>query len=116
MLSEASPRIDTVCVAVYTVPTDALEADGTLEWDSTTMILMQVEAGGRIGLGWTYGQPACADYITGKLAAIVKGTDPLDVGGIDGALDPGGGAVTPDVDAPGLGLTLREHDVERFRV
>jgi L-alanine-DL-glutamate epimerase-like enolase superfamily enzyme len=33
----------------------------------------------------------------------------------DGALDPAGGVLTPDPDQPGLGLTLREPDAERYR-
>jgi len=33
-----------------------------------------------------------------------------------GTLDPTGGTVTPDPDAPGLGLTLRSADVEQYRV
>ena len=33
----------------------------------------------------------------------------------DGALDPAGGVIRPDPDAPGLGLTLRTFDVERYR-
>jgi L-alanine-DL-glutamate epimerase-like enolase superfamily enzyme len=33
----------------------------------------------------------------------------------DGALDPAGGTVRPDPDAPGLGLTLRTADAERYR-
>lgn len=79
----AGPRatVDAVRVSAYTVPTDAPEADGTFAWDSTTMIVVHIEGGGLVGLGWTYGPPACATYITGKLAAIVEGTDPLDVGG-----------------------------------
>lgn len=33
----------------------------------------------------------------------------------DEALDPAGGSVRPDPDAPGLGLTLRAADAERYR-
>jgi hypothetical protein len=33
----------------------------------------------------------------------------------DGALDPGGGILTPDAGQPGLGLTLRESDAGRYR-
>jgi len=33
----------------------------------------------------------------------------------DGALDPAGGILTPDPDEPGLGLTLRDSDAERYR-
>ena len=33
----------------------------------------------------------------------------------DGTLDPVGGTIRPDPDAPGLGLTLRTADAERYR-
>jgi hypothetical protein len=33
----------------------------------------------------------------------------------DGALTPADGALTPDPDQPGLGLTLRESDADRYR-
>ena len=33
----------------------------------------------------------------------------------DGTLDPAGGVVRPDPGAPGLGLTLRTSDAERYR-
>lgn len=49
-------------VQVYTVPTDAPEADGTLAWDSTTMVLVIIEAGDQRGIGYTY-----ADESTGRL-------------------------------------------------
>jgi L-alanine-DL-glutamate epimerase-like enolase superfamily enzyme len=73
--------IESVGVSVYTVPTDAPEADGTLSWDATTMVLVQVRAGGMHGIGWTYGSTGCATIITDKLAGIVRGRDALDVNG-----------------------------------
>jgi L-alanine-DL-glutamate epimerase-like enolase superfamily enzyme len=73
--------IDSVDVAVYTVPTDAPEADGTLTWDSTTMVLVTVRSGPDIGLGWTYGAAACASIIADTLAGVVCGRDAMDVGG-----------------------------------
>jgi L-alanine-DL-glutamate epimerase-like enolase superfamily enzyme len=71
--------IERVDVTAYTVPTDAPEADGTLSWDSTTMVLAEVHAGGHAGLGWTYAEPAVAALIRDKLAGIVAGRDALDV-------------------------------------
>jgi L-alanine-DL-glutamate epimerase-like enolase superfamily enzyme len=64
-----------VDVRLYRVPTDAPEADGTIAWDSTTMVLVQLQSGGTHGLGYTY-----ADEATGKVAhtllqEIVKGKD-----------------------------------------
>ena len=73
--------IDSVDVSVYTVPTDAPEADGTLSWDSTTMVLVRARSGDTEGTGWTYGPPACASVITDTLAGLVHGRNVLDVGG-----------------------------------
>jgi L-alanine-DL-glutamate epimerase-like enolase superfamily enzyme len=74
-------QVEAVDVSVYSVPTDSPEADGTLSWDSTTMVLVQAQAGGVVGTGWTYGTGACAAVITDQLAPIVGGRDALDVGG-----------------------------------
>jgi L-alanine-DL-glutamate epimerase-like enolase superfamily enzyme len=57
------PTITASNVKVYTVPTDAPEADGTFAWCSTTMVLVQINAGDVQGVGYTY-----ADAATGKLA------------------------------------------------
>lgn len=73
-------RIDAVEVAAYTIPTDTPEADGTLMWDSTTMVLVEVRSGEVCGTGWTYGPLACARVITDQLADVVLGHDALDVG------------------------------------
>ena len=66
--------------SVHTVPTDTPEADGTLAWDSTTMVLVRAGSGEHMGIGWTYGPPACASVVHDQLAGVVVGTDALDVG------------------------------------
>ncbi len=63
----------------YTVPTDAPEGDGTLAWDSTTVVVVEVEADGVVGTGWTYGPAACASLVQQKLTSEVVGRDALDV-------------------------------------
>ncbi|MBB6143073.1 L-alanine-DL-glutamate epimerase-like enolase superfamily enzyme [Silvibacterium bohemicum] len=58
-----------VDVSAYTIPTDAPEGDGTLRWDSTTLILCEIHAAGKVGLGYTYGNQATAfmaDHLAGK--------------------------------------------------
>jgi L-alanine-DL-glutamate epimerase-like enolase superfamily enzyme len=77
----AGPAIDSVAASAFTIPTDAPEADGTLAWDSTTLILVQVSAGDTLGTGWTYGDAACAGVVNNLLGPIVSGRDPQDVGG-----------------------------------
>ena len=62
-------------VGVYTIPTDKPEADGTLTWDSTTLILVQLATASATGIGYTYGAPAAANVIEDKLRGLVVGRD-----------------------------------------
>jgi len=78
-VTRAQVVVDSVDVAVYTVPTDAPEADGTFAWDATTLVLVSVRAGGALGIGWTYGAAACAAVVRDQLAPLVEGHDALDV-------------------------------------
>jgi L-alanine-DL-glutamate epimerase-like enolase superfamily enzyme len=73
--------VEQLDVQAYTVPTDRPESDGTLEWDSTTLVLVSARAGGETGLGWTYGHQATATVIATDLRAAVLGRDALDVPG-----------------------------------
>jgi L-alanine-DL-glutamate epimerase-like enolase superfamily enzyme len=73
--------VERVDVAAYTVPTDRPEADGTLSWDSTTIVVVELHAGGARGLGFTYGERAVATLIRDTLAGVVCGRDPMDVPG-----------------------------------
>jgi L-alanine-DL-glutamate epimerase-like enolase superfamily enzyme len=64
-------------VSAYTVPTDTLESDGTLQWNSTTMILVEAHGGGKKGLGYTYGDVSVGKFIESKLVDEAEGTDAL---------------------------------------
>ena len=75
------PTVTGVNAAAFTVPTDAPEADGTLAWDATTMVLVTVHAGNERGIGWTYGAAAARCVVTDQLAPVVVGRDALDVPG-----------------------------------
>jgi L-alanine-DL-glutamate epimerase-like enolase superfamily enzyme len=77
-----SARIDGVEVAAYTVDTPEPEADGTLEWDATTAVVVTAHAGQTSGLGWTYSSPVAAAVVTEELAGVVTGRDPFDVCGV----------------------------------
>ncbi|MGN6335132.1 enolase C-terminal domain-like protein, partial [Mycobacterium sp.] len=72
-------RIKEVTAQVYKIPTDAPEADGTLSWSSTTLVLAQVGAGGQRGIGYTYADGACAKLIGGKLADALTGHSAVDI-------------------------------------
>lgn len=77
MLETTHVPVEDVRVAAYEFPTDAPESDGTLAWDSTGMVLVELSAGGKTGLGYTYGHPACATLIEGKLAGVVAGRNAM---------------------------------------
>jgi L-alanine-DL-glutamate epimerase-like enolase superfamily enzyme len=63
-------------VSAFTIPTDAPESDGTLEWDATTLVLVEVHAGDKTGLGYTYGPTAIGTLIDSTLRELVEGADP----------------------------------------
>jgi L-alanine-DL-glutamate epimerase-like enolase superfamily enzyme len=67
--------VEHLSVSAYTVPTDEPESDGTLAWDSTTIVVVEVQAGGGSGLGYTYGPAAIAALIEAELGPIVHGSN-----------------------------------------
>lgn len=73
----AAVPIESVEASAYAIPTDAPESDGTLEWDSTTFILVSVHAGGQVGTGYTYGGTAVTTVVSSKLAEVLKDGDAL---------------------------------------
>src|ERR671936_1456571 len=73
----AGAAIERVAVSAFQIPTDQPESDGTLEWDSTTLVLVEVFGGGSTGLGFTYADASAARLIEGKLADAVRGRDAM---------------------------------------
>lgn len=80
------PLVDAVGAAAYTVPTDAPEADGTLAWESTTLVLVRARSGGTTGLGYTYGAPGAAGVVDELLAGVVTGLRAWDPPGANEAM------------------------------
>jgi L-alanine-DL-glutamate epimerase-like enolase superfamily enzyme len=80
MLQEC--KLEASTVRVYTVPTDAPEADGTFAWSSTTMVLVTLTAGGKQGLGYTYAAAATGDVVKSLLEKVVMGKDVFTHGAI----------------------------------
>ncbi len=78
--------INRVSAAAFTIPTDHPEADGTLAWDSTTLVAAFVDCAGTTGLGYTYSDRAAALLINDKLGTIVAGRDPLAIAEISAAM------------------------------
>src|SRR5687768_1700493 len=46
--------VEDLRVSAYVIPTATPESDGTLEWDSTTLVLAELQGGGKKALGYTY--------------------------------------------------------------
>jgi L-alanine-DL-glutamate epimerase-like enolase superfamily enzyme len=59
------------------VPTDFPESDGTLQWNSTSLVLVQAHAGNKAGLGYTYADAASAILIRDTLAKTVVSQNAL---------------------------------------
>jgi L-alanine-DL-glutamate epimerase-like enolase superfamily enzyme len=79
----AVERID---VSAFVVPTDRPEADGTLAWDKTTLVVVEASAGGIRSLGYTYADTATALLIKDLLTPLVQGRDAMSVPGIWAAM------------------------------
>src|SRR5438105_6337016 len=59
------------------IPTDAAEADGTFAWDSTTMVLVQVQAGDANGIGYTYAHATAAAVAQELIEKHCVGSDAM---------------------------------------
>ena len=77
--TRSAASVDSLDARAYTIPTDKPEQDGTLDWDSTTIVVVEARAAGESGIGWTYGPDAVASLIQSKLASVVQGRSALDV-------------------------------------
>src|SRR5689334_23727442 len=64
-------------VSTFVVPTDEPESDGTAEWDSTTIVVVEASGGGETGLGYTYAPAAAGALVEEKLSELVRGRDVL---------------------------------------
>jgi L-alanine-DL-glutamate epimerase-like enolase superfamily enzyme len=71
--------VTAVTAGAYTIPTDQPEADGTLAWDATTMVVAIVTDGDHHGLGWTYAGTAAVAVINEQLAPVITGSDTAEI-------------------------------------
>jgi L-alanine-DL-glutamate epimerase-like enolase superfamily enzyme len=76
-MAAQAANIERVEAEAYTIPTDAPEADGTFAWDRTTLVAVEIAAGGCIGLGYTYSDPSLPQLIRGALAPVLMRQDAM---------------------------------------
>src|SRR5947199_10222991 len=75
----AEALVERVAARAFRIPTDAPEADGTFDWDATTLVLIEVSGGGKTGLGYTYASAAAGGVAREVLAGIAVGQDAFDI-------------------------------------
>ncbi|KJJ61686.1 mandelate racemase [Pseudomonas sp. Choline-3u-10] len=80
MTKRQDAAIRSMRVAAYRIPTDAPEADGTFQWDATTLVVVQLEAGGQAGLGYTYADASLVRLIEGHFRDLLEGADAFSIG------------------------------------
>jgi L-alanine-DL-glutamate epimerase-like enolase superfamily enzyme len=76
-------RVGRIETSVHEFPVDGpdgRESDGTLEWKTTTIVLVEAEADGVTGLGYTYADGSAAGLIDSKLTPVAEGSDPFALG------------------------------------
>jgi L-alanine-DL-glutamate epimerase-like enolase superfamily enzyme len=74
-------KVERLDVSAYVIPTDSPEADGTIEWEKTTLVLVEALGGGLRSIGYTYADAATAQLIKDMLGEIVRGRDAMDIEG-----------------------------------
>ncbi len=72
--------IDAIRTGAFTIPTDRPESDGTLAWNSTTLVVVELSAGDERGLGYTYASAGTAHLILSKLSEVLRENDAMNIG------------------------------------
>jgi L-alanine-DL-glutamate epimerase-like enolase superfamily enzyme len=100
LAAQTRVRIERLDVSAYELPTDEPESDGTAEWDSTTIVVVEAHAGDATGLGYTYAPAAAGALVEEKLAPEVEGADAQAPGAVWERLS----RVLRNVGRPGIGF------------
>ena len=74
-------------ISAYTIPTDQPESDGTAIWDSTTVVMVELQAASVTGLGFSYANPAAAHVARELAEKVVLGKDAFDIPSIHSVMD-----------------------------
>ncbi|MEP6682075.1 MAG: enolase C-terminal domain-like protein [Parafilimonas sp.] len=79
MKSSNSILINNLKVSAFKIPTATPESDGTINWNSTTLILVEVKSADKTGIGYTYANEATAVVIDKVLKNIIVDANALDI-------------------------------------
>ena len=86
-LHSGNLAIDSSRISAFTIPTDRPESDGTAQWDSTTVVIVELIADGTTGLGYTYTDAAAASIAKALIEREILKHNPLDIPAMHLALD-----------------------------
>jgi L-alanine-DL-glutamate epimerase-like enolase superfamily enzyme len=75
-MSSSTPVVSSGKVSAFRIPTDLPESDGTAEWDATTIVIVELTAGGVTSLGYAYTDEAAAQVCKEFIQKEVIGKDP----------------------------------------
>jgi L-alanine-DL-glutamate epimerase-like enolase superfamily enzyme len=92
--------VERLTVAAFELPTEEPESDGTLAWDSTSIVVVEAHGAGATGLGYTYAPAAAGQLVHETLAEVVAGADALAPPAAARAM----GAALRNAGRPGLGF------------
>ena len=86
MTQPRAPVVERLEAHAYEIPTEGPEADGTLAWDHSTLVVVRVHARGRTGTGWTWAPAAAVAVVHELLEPVVVGASALTPGDVQGAM------------------------------
>ncbi|MEO6802897.1 MAG: enolase C-terminal domain-like protein [Granulicella sp.] len=79
-------KIQAGTARAYTIPTDAPEADGTIAWSSTTLVIVELYANDVVGIGYTYAHKTAATVANELIEEHCIGKDPFETNAIFAAM------------------------------
>lgn len=63
----------------YSIPLGETHSDGTAKWTRETLVIAEVSAGNKTGVGYTFGSKATAEVINSTLQEEVQGQDAMSI-------------------------------------
>ena len=71
--------LEKIAVSAFRIPCDAEESDGTITWDATTIVVVEITSKQKTGIGFSYTDAAAAQVIKKDLAKMVQGAEAFDI-------------------------------------
>lgn len=87
MSSSDKLQIKSGQISALKIPTDQPESDGTAQWDSTIVVIVELTAAGATGLGYSYANVAAARVAQELIEKQILGKDAFDIPSMHSAMD-----------------------------